>query len=169
MVNDRQGTGRWVLHKLGIYLDGSIRAASSLSAPNIQTTLGMLVTVGDADNPPDFFQSTAAACGAGGSPSEMKERAERDMCAEVAEYLWRFFDRGKRKVAEGYLTFPSISFSASGVAAAAEGHRERDDEGPERHERLASGVGCPQAHSRGHAEPHQRVGWNGGAHRVRGC
>ena len=49
------------------------------------------------------------------------------MCAQVAEYLWRCSARGKMKVAEGYLIFPSISFSASGVAAAAEGHRERDD------------------------------------------
>ena len=32
------------------------------------------------------------------------------------------------KVAEGYLIFLSISFSASGVAAAAEGHRKRDDD-----------------------------------------
>ena len=32
------------------------------------------------------------------------------------------------KIAEGYLIFPSISFSASGVAAAAESKRERDDD-----------------------------------------
>ena len=54
VVNDGQGTGRWVLQKLGIPLDGSIRAAWSLSASNLQTTLGMLVTAGDADSPPDF-------------------------------------------------------------------------------------------------------------------
>eukprot|EP00904_Undaria_pinnatifida_P011834 jgi/Undpi1/7781/HiC_scaffold_23.g10254.m1 len=128
VVDDGQGTGRWVLQKLGISLDGSIRAASSLSASNLQTTLGMLVTVGDADNPPDFFQITAAAFGGGGSPGEIEEHAKRDMCAQVAEYLWRCSGRGKMKVAEGYLIFPSISFSASGVAAAAEGHRERDDD-----------------------------------------
>ena len=121
-------TGRWVLQKLGISLDGSIRAASSLSASNLQTTLGMLVTAGDADNPPDFSQITAAAFGAGGSPSKIEERAKRDMCAQVAEYLWRCSGRGKIKAAEGYLIFPSISFSASGVAAVAEGHRERDDD-----------------------------------------
>jgi len=128
VVNDGQGTGRWVLQKIGISLDGSIRAASSLSASNLQTTLGMLVTAGDADHPPDFFKITAAAFGAGGSPSDIEERAKRDMCAQVAEYLWRCSARGKMKVAEGYLIFPSISFSASGVAAAAEGHRERDDD-----------------------------------------
>ena len=128
VVNDGQGTGRWVLQKIGISLDGSIRAASSLSASNLQTTLGMLVTAGDADHAPDFFKITAAAFGAGGSPSDIEERAKRDMCAQVAEYLWRCSARGKMKVAEGYLIFPSISFSASGVAAAAEGHRERDDD-----------------------------------------
>ena len=128
VVNDGQGTGRWVLQKLGISLDGSIRAASSLSASNLQTTLGMLVTAGDATNPPIIFQITAAAFGAGGSPREIEERAKRDMCAQVAEYLWRCSGRGKMKVAEGYLIFPRISFSASGVAAAAEGHRDRDDD-----------------------------------------
>ena len=50
------------------------------------------------------------------------------MCAQVAEYLWRCSARGKMKVAEGYLIFPSISCSASGVAAAAESKRERDDD-----------------------------------------
>ena len=64
VVNDGQGTSRWVLQKIGISLDGSIRAASSLSASNLQTTLGMLVTAGDADHPPDFFKITAAAFGA---------------------------------------------------------------------------------------------------------
>ena len=128
VVTDGQGTGRWVLQKLGISLDGSIRAASSLSTSNLQTTLGMLVTAGDADNPPDFLQITAAAFGGGGSPGEIEERARRDMCAQVAEYLWRCSGRGKMKVAEGCLIFPSISFSASGVAASAEGYRERDDD-----------------------------------------
>eukprot|EP00904_Undaria_pinnatifida_P000408 jgi/Undpi1/10368/HiC_scaffold_29.g12818.m1 len=131
VVADGQGIGRWTLQKLGISLDGSIRAASSLSASNLQTTLGMLVTAGDADNPPDFFQITAAAFGEGGSPGEIEERAKRDMCAQVAEYLWRCSGRGKMKVAEGYLIFPSISFSASGVAdvaATAEGYREHDDD-----------------------------------------
>ena len=131
VVADGQGIGRWTLQKLGISLDGSIRAASSLSASNLQTNLGMLVTAGDADNPPDFFQITAAAFGEGGSPGEIEERAKRDMCAQVAEYLWRCSGRGKMKVAEGYLIFPSISFSASGVAdvaATAEGYREHDDD-----------------------------------------
>eukprot|EP00904_Undaria_pinnatifida_P011838 jgi/Undpi1/7785/HiC_scaffold_23.g10258.m1 len=130
VVTDGQDTGRWMLQKLGIWLDGSIRAASLLSASNLQTTLGILVTAGDADNPQDFFQITAAAFG-GGSPGEIEERAKRDMCAQVAEYLWRCSGRGKMKVAEGYLIFPSISFSASGVAgvaASAEGYRERDDD-----------------------------------------
>ena len=131
VVTDGQGTGRWMLQKLGISLDGSICAASSLSASNLQTTLGMLVTAGDADNPPDFFQITAAAFGGGGSPGEIEDRAKRDMCAQVAEYLWRCSGRRKMKVAEGYPIFPSISFSASGVAgvaASAEGYRDRDDD-----------------------------------------
>ena len=32
VVNDGHGAGRWVLQKIGISLDGSIRAASSLLA-----------------------------------------------------------------------------------------------------------------------------------------
>ena len=78
-----------------------------------------------------IFQITAAAFGEGGSSGEIEERAKRDMCAQVAEYLWRCSGRGKMKVAEGYPIFPSISFSASGVAfvaATAEGYRERDDD-----------------------------------------
>eukprot|EP00752_Nemacystus_decipiens_P017157 g15371.t1 len=71
--------------------------------------------------------STAPKYGAGASPSEIEERAKRHICAQVVEYLPRCSGRGRMKVGEGSLTLPCVSFTASGAAAAAEGHGERDD------------------------------------------
>ena len=61
VVTDEQGASRWVLEKIGVTLDRATRAASSLSANNLQTALGMLATAGDADHPPDFFKILGSA------------------------------------------------------------------------------------------------------------
>ena len=108
VVTDEQGASRWVLEKIGVTLGGATRAASSLSANNLQTALGMLATAGDADHPPDFFKIVGSAVAAGGSSDEIEERAKRDMRAQVAEYLWRCSTRGRMKIAEGHLVFPCV-------------------------------------------------------------
>ena len=121
-----------MLEKIGVTLGGATRAASSLSANNLQTALGMLATAGDADHPPDFFKILGSAVAAGGSSDEIEEHAKRDMRAQVAEYLWRCSTRGRMKIAEGHLVFPCVKTQTSDRAARAEdlserGRGERDD------------------------------------------
>lgn len=133
VVTDEQGASRWVLEKIGVTLGSAIRAASSLSANNLQTALGMLATAGEADRPPDFFKILGTAFTAGGSSGEIEERAKRDMCAQMAEYLWRCSDRGRMRIVEGYLIFPRVAVTAPGEATAAEdlgerGHGEHDND-----------------------------------------
>lgn len=127
-VDGGQGVSRWALDRVGVAIEGVIRTASSLSANNLSTVFGNLAAAGDGDNPPDFFRTILAAANAGGSSSEVEERAKRDMCTQLAEFLWRCSEHGGLKVVDSHLVFPRLSFAASGVSVDAGGPSPRGND-----------------------------------------